>query len=304
MATNASTPIDLNALRGFLDSLHSYSQDLIQNLESGHSLHHYTTLEGAAGILASGDLWLSNARFSNDDEEIRYGHRIVEDVISQMMQESADPIRLQRLNDIRDRVNAAMGDQVYICCFCEKDNLLSQWRGYAENGGGVSFEFDPLGFGLIAGPDCAHGLMRLWKVFYRPEQQRDIIRKCIEYPYWPADDETTRYITDAIKFFLPTFKNADFAEEQERRLIFTPDPNAPVQPRFRTRRGLLVPYYSLQDLGPRNPDGSAAFRVPVTGLTIGPSPHRALNVESLSQLVQALPPPAITVRASTTPYRA
>jgi hypothetical protein len=304
MARKATPPDVITVLTAFLNSLHSSSRDLMQTLESGRFLHHYTTLDGAVSILSGGDLWLSNARFSNDDEEVRYGHRIVTEVIDGMMKKAGKPAARGELAEVRARVDAAIGDQAYICCFCEKDNLLSQWRGYADNGGGVSVEIDPVGLSRITGHYCAHGLMRLWKVFYSPELQRKIIRHCIEYRHWPGGAERIRFITDAIKFFLPTFKNADFSEEQERRLIFTPDPKSPVQPKFRARRGLLVPYYRLQDLCPRNPDGTPAFRVPVTGLTIGPAPHRALNVESMSQLVQALPPPAIAVRASTTPYRA
>lgn len=298
----APGPDVITVLTTFLNSLNSSSRDLVQILESGHLLHHYTTLDGAVSILSEGDLWLSNARFSNDDEEVRYGHRLVNEVLEAMGKEARGAAARDELKEIRARVDASIGDQAYICCFCEKDNLLSQWRGYADNGGGVSVEIDHARLSRITGHYCTHGLMRLWKVFYKPELQRKIIRSCVEYPSWPAR-QRVRFITDAIKFFLPTFKNADFAEEQERRLIFTPDPSARILPRFRPRRGLLVPYYSLQDLCARAPDGSA-FRVPVNGLTIGPSSHRALNVESMSQLVRALPPPAIPVRASTTPYRA
>lgn len=304
MAKKAAPAADIDVLGRFLDSLNSYSSELIQKLESGSFLHHYTTLDGAKGILESGDLWLSNARFSNDDEELRYGHRIVHDVIDGMMKATPSPAGHKDLTEIRTLVDAAVGDHSYICCFCEKDNLLSQWRGYADNGGGVSLELEPQRLSLITGGYCPHGLMRLWKVFYSPDQQRRIIRDCIQYPHWPGGGDRIRWIADAIKFFLPTFKDADFSEEQERRLIFTPNPGANVRPRFRTRRGLLVPYYSLRDLAPRNADGTPAFRVPITGITIGPAPHRALNVESMSQFVQALPPPAIAVRASTTPYRA
>lgn len=302
--------MDIDVLTQFLDSLESYSQDLVQHLRSGQKLCHYTSIEGAIGILTGNDLWLTNSRYSNDDEELEYGHRLVDAVLDELEHE-ADEARLLWLASLRERVRAARGDQVYVSCFCERDNLLSQWRGYAENGGGISIEFDPEGFTAVAGPDCPHGLMRLWKVFYEPQQQRKIVRDCIDYPYWPVQDEAERmsFVVDALQFFMPTFKNADFREEQERRLIFTPHPadpqpgREPVRPRFRTRGGLLVPFFSLRELSPYQPADTPDFRLPVRGLTVGPGPHRSLNVASARMLLAESGHPEAVVRASTTPYR-
>jgi hypothetical protein len=299
----AREPIDIGVLTGFLNSLESYSQELVQHLRSGQKLCHYTTLGGAIGIIESGDLWLTNSRYSNDDEELRYGQELVEEVIGELEAASTKArARLDWLKRLREAIVVAKSDQIYICCFCERDNLLSQWRGYADNGGGLSFEFDPVGFTDITGRDCPHGLMRLWKVFYDRDQQRQILKKCIDYPYWPSqtDGDRIRFVVDALQFFMPTFKNADFREEQERRLIFTPYPAMAVLPRFRTRGGLLVPYFSLRDVaGP----GATDFHLPISSVLVGPSLHRTLNVESTRLLLQKHQYQAVPVDASTTPYR-
>ena len=288
---------DFDALRGFLDSLQSYSQDLVQHLESGAKLCHYTTIEGAVGIITSQDLWLTNARFSNDDEEMRYGQRLLRDVLAKLG--LAAPAGLE------DQIASTHDDQVYFCCFCEKDNLLSQWRGYADNGGGISIEFDPIGFKSFCGPDCQHGLMRLWAVFYDEPLQRQILESCVKYPYWPASspEDRARYIAEALQFFMPTFKNPDFREEQERRLIFTPHPKARPSPRFRSRRGLLVPYYSLRELSQQAGVPNPAFRLPIKSLLIGPSPHRELNMQSARLMLDKNGYEHVPVMASPTPYR-
>ena len=298
-------PIDIGTLTQFLNSLESYSQDLVQHLRSGQTLCHYTSLEGAIGIIGGGDLWLTNSRYSNDDEELNYGNRLVDTVLDELEGETtANAPRLDWLRRLRSQLRDVRGDQVYVCCFCEKDNLLSQWRGYADNGGGVSIEFDPIGFTAVAGPDCAYGLMRLWKVFYEREQQRKIIRDCVDYPYWPVagEDDRIRFVVDALQFFMPTFKNGDFREEQERRLIFTPYPATSPKPKFRTRRSLLVPYFSLRELS--NPAGYVSgFKLPIKGVLIGPGLHRALNVESTRMLLAKHDYLDVPVQASTTPYR-
>jgi hypothetical protein len=111
-----------------------------------------------------------------------------------------------------------------------------------------------------------------------------------------------RFVVDALQFFMPTFKNGDFREEQERRLIFTPYPGALPKPKFRTRRGLLVPYFSLQELS-QPVGGEPAFKLPIKGVLIGPGLHRALNVESAKMMLAKHEYPDVVVKASTTPYR-
>lgn len=75
---------DIEVLTQFLNSLESYSQDLVQHLRSGQKLCHYTSIEGAIGILTGNDLWLTNSRYSNDDEELEYGHRLVDLVLDEL----------------------------------------------------------------------------------------------------------------------------------------------------------------------------------------------------------------------------
>lgn len=69
--------VDIQALVGFLDSLQSYSVDLILNLDPGQSLYHYTDLGGLLGIIQQHDLWLTHSRYSNDDEEMTHGQKVV-----------------------------------------------------------------------------------------------------------------------------------------------------------------------------------------------------------------------------------
>lgn len=251
---NATEPfVDITALSSFLDSIGSFNVDLIftpqtKLREGSLQLYHYTDLGGLIGIVEKHDLWLTHSRYSNDEEEMRTGLRVVEEVIDQAVHSGTyDPIYLQELQRI-----TSSPEGVYICCFCEEENLLSQWRAYGASGSGVSLQFAPKQFADISGPDNINGLLRFWKVFYRADTQRDIIQKALLF-YAPQGAqldpaERARKAADAIRFFIPTFKNQDFEEEKEWRLIFTPSPQATIPPRFRVGRNMLVPYYSLRDL--------------------------------------------------------
>ena len=297
--------MDYLALTGFLNSLESYSHDLVQELRGGVKLCHYTSLEGALGIIQGSDLWLSHLRFSNDDEEFLHGLRLVtEELEAQILAAQPDAERVSRIQAVQALIEKQREQPIYICCFCEHDNLLSQWRGYADNGGGVSIEFDAQGFRQYSGEDSPLGLTRLWRVVYKDASQRNVVRKALDYPYWPsqAQPDRVRYIADALAFFLPTFKNADFVDEKERRLIFTPNPVAAPRPRFRVRSGMLVPYMRMRDMAGVPPDAPPR-PLPITRVLVGPGRHRLLNRESLRMALDAHGYPAVPVEVSSTPYR-
>jgi len=305
-AVGPRRPINLEVLTQFLRSLESHSQDLVQHLDSGATLCHYTTLEGLYGIISGGDLWLSNSRYCNDNEELKYGNRLVESVLAELQREAeGDHQRLDWLLDIRRQFRGAPENEAYICCFCERENLLSQRRGYADDGGGVGIEFDPQGFRYFTGPDGPpFGLMRLWKVFYHKAKQREIILQSIQYPSWPYanEEERIQLIVDALQFFVPTFKNDGFYEEQERRLIFTPSTGIATKPRFRTRRGLLVPYFSSRDLFEASGFGGG-MKLPIQNILVGPGANKVLNVESIKMMLEANGYVGVGIKASPIPFR-
>jgi len=297
--------VDLQQLKAFLSSINSVAPSFIFGPANGEPLFHYTDLGGVHGIVGKGDLWLSNSRYSNDDEELTRGYRTAEDEIEAARKERQDDQQWQSyLTSVAGLLAKPADEGVYICCFCKRDNLLSQWRGYAANGNGVSIQFIPSGFGNIAGFDSPlGGLMRLWRVFYEPATQAEIIRDALRFafdsqPPLPLDDRAQR-AADAITFFIPTFKNKDFEDEDEWRLIFTPPPNCSVKPLFRVARNMLVPYYSLKDLLSHS---SADFRLPVSGILIGPSAQKSLNAASVQALVYAAGYD-FDVRISDTPWR-
>ncbi|HEY6140906.1 MAG TPA: DUF2971 domain-containing protein [Thermoanaerobaculia bacterium] len=301
--------IDLQQLRQFLESMKTITEDFIVGPKGGEPLYHYTDLNGARSIISDNDLWLTNSRYSNDEEEITHGYRVAKKVIEEAkLGANPHPEWLPYLSEVAKLVEKPADEGVYICCFCKFDNLLSQWRGYAASGNGVSIQFHPPGFGYIAGPDSpVGGLMRLWRVLYEEKDQRDILSKALRFPFdnGLADPIETRAqrAADAITFFIPTFKNRDFMGEEEWRLIFTPPPAWSVKPRFRVARNMLVPYYTLKDLGASlDPPPPPDQPLPITGLLIGPSAQKTLNAASAQTLINARGYNFI-VRVSDTPWR-
>lgn len=107
-------------------------------------LYHYTTIDGLMGIVKDNTLFASNALFLNDSSELHYGQQLIKEVLEQTTASNEFQtlwyqgfgtkeidIILKVLNQIQ---TSAIGD-IYVSCFTTQSDILSQWRGYANNAG-------------------------------------------------------------------------------------------------------------------------------------------------------------------------
>jgi len=295
----------MEALKGFLYSIGSYvDAALIQSPEK--DLVHYTTLDGFLSILQNGDLWLTDSRYCNDEEELVHGHRVAMKVVEEELSNANDPARKAFLENVRAIVIQPPTQGVFICCFCDRDNLLSQWRGYAAYGTGVSLRIEAGQLSYLTGADCQHGLMRCWRVVYDSDRQEKIVRSAINYSFETgvsAEDAAQR-AADGIQFFIPTFKNPDFKEESEWRIIFTPNVPCLVPPSFRVKGSMLAPYYSLSALAaPPGMNPPPPIQLSTNHITVGPSANKNLNVAAIRSFLELRNLSHVTVSASATPFR-
>jgi Protein of unknown function (DUF2971) len=202
---------------------------------------------------------------------------------------------------VLEQLDPEKPEDVYICCFCENGNLLSQWRGYGADGSGVSIAFKPDDFSAATGGDMSLGVMRFWKVYYEKSEQTEMVRNVLEFSgkflLSDSPDDRARKVADIIKFFIPTFKHEDFWEETEWRLIFTPGPpeqqvRLPEDQRatveFRVARQMLVPYYSFRKLLNANSalGGPMLDKLPISKVMVGPSSRAIYNRDGVRMLLQ------------------
>jgi len=113
-------------------------------------LCHYTTPDGLVGILSGRTLFASNAGYLNDSQELSFGAALFRKALiaraSELLKQSNDSPGI--INDtadalnwtatyIRDELPRAIysGWAPYVTCFCARNDLLSQWRGYGLHGG-------------------------------------------------------------------------------------------------------------------------------------------------------------------------
>ncbi len=140
--------------------------------DSSNELYHFTTFEGAMGILQSQTLWATHYEFLNDTTEIIFAKEILKqkylpEIIKHLEEITANPSKypkeqisfcnneLKKMKTTPDKVVVdslytpffRFYDGPYITCFSapsdntenckdiERNGLLSQWRGYGKNGG-------------------------------------------------------------------------------------------------------------------------------------------------------------------------
>ena len=116
-------------------------------------LYHYTSLEVLQSILEEKTIRLSDITKSNDSSEITLIKEYILDVFCQAY-------RAEKTNVFRKNVDQKLWDSVvrkmidkwfdlqkckysyYVLCFSSERDLLSQWRGYANDAQGVAIGFD------------------------------------------------------------------------------------------------------------------------------------------------------------------
>lgn len=190
--------------------------------------YHYTSLETLWAILESETLRATQARFSNDGEEIKKGVRILEELCAQ---EPDGPLQ-KYANWLRDRGGEDI--DCYIACFCGEDDILSQWRGYCRSDGvSIGFAFDKMRpcYYFKNAPDDEQDsqMVQLFPVWYVAEEGKqynaaetiseEALKDTLLSKLKEQDELSDVGCKAFINAAIPLIKHAGFCEEDEYRLI-------------------------------------------------------------------------------------
>lgn len=202
-----------------------------------HKLFHYTNLNGLIGILDTSELWLSNMYFLNDKNEFELGLKFVIEQLESYKDGFSvlKPTKyfIEALEKAIDFIKEQ--DSPYILSMTTNNDLLSQWRGYTNNGVGVNIGFSNKFF--------EENNLKVYKCIYEVEKQKEIINHIltqsifmfigitnsqgifkdseeIEHSqYNEAVNIAGKYFIDRTVFFCSLIKDKSFIEEDEWRLL-------------------------------------------------------------------------------------
>ena len=287
-------------------------------------IFHYTTIHGLWGILRDQVIFATHSEFLNDSSEIHLGRDLVTSALISPISGSDEHAKvvLKAIEILNDENN----QDFYIASFCEEGDLLSQWRGYADQGGGYAISFVP--HKTIT--DSLTRPYELYIVIYDKDilhQLATMIAQLIaesigemmnEYDKNLIDVETAKYrvigayrdlLVESVGPLFHCLKHNGFKEEREFRLVHT-HPKGDENKRskgsrlpklmFRPSHGIMVPYIALPLRLTR--DGVLGD-FSVEKVIHGPSMHPDLTRLSLEMMMRTLPCGVLPVEESSIPFQ-
>jgi hypothetical protein len=288
------------------------------------ALFHYTSASGLIGIIESKTLWSTAYYCANDEQELAAERGVLAELFRSYIQE------LERKGDARIQIfykrgidpfeyahslenliiNLALSSFIpYITCFCrtnlENDylhGLLSQWRGYGQDGGyALQFSRGKLNKFLA---EINSVYCDLYDVSYERQsnffetmlEQRDAFLQAFDEQLkllaLPMDFRNREWENPLLKLpngaleslmnFLIYRKNEHFSEERECRMsVVLPTRSDEVARavKFFNRNGLLVPYVAITA-------EKSNILSALEWIIIGPGPRLNARFDSVTSLVQ------------------
>ena len=214
-------------------------------------LYHYTSVSGLRGIVDSGNIRATHLGFLNDLSE---GRAVIED--EGWRQRLAETDRHSPL---------------FVASFCRhqephqmKNGLLSQWRGYAGEGGGYCVVFDE------------EALETLVEAERRISPGLTILKKDICY----AGEAVERAPEGKMAFLdrAAFVKSEVFREENETRITLAVPSGGPRAVCFREAAEMLIPYVEIF---------SGRRQLPITEVIVGPGPLQRRCAAGTVQFLRA-----------------
>ena len=281
------------------------------------TLFHYTDARGLLGILTTHTLWATEFRFLNDEQEATYARELFVSGLRNLPNPALDPGHVasqwpedfgRTFDTYRGLVEEDLGSTkfpVFVTCFCEAGDLLSQWRAYGtDHGYAIEFDTDALERAVVAERDrnwIEHArtervqqgwMVPLAQVRYGPQAATDVVASAMRGV--SADSNLGHVGTHAswmasnLTAMLARIKHPGFAEEREWRAIlgFAPWDTAD-EVKFRETGIAIAPYRVI-------PFENGL----VVSVTVGPGRHAPVRRGGVTLLLQSIfgpsPPPVLT----------
>lgn len=273
-------------------------------------LYHYTDAAGLIGILRSQTLWASDSRFLNDSMEMLYAR---DQMLRAVRGESAvtkDPIRARILRFIDESLRdpTAEWPSLYVSCFCEDGDLLSQWRAYGREQG-FAIGLDPEALRVIEIPQDVRTGVRahlpglspcLVQVVYGDEATQVEVSNAVDrigYGQSGGGHYGVVAVHEVAWYVLPELsrlKHPSFREEREWRLVYAIwyDKQREIA-KFRPSAIGVVPYIEV-------PLPATAIRQ----IVLGPGNHPRTRRDGVKAMLRMLNRDDIEIDASDSPFRA
>jgi hypothetical protein len=197
-------------------------------IELPEFIYHYTSLDNFIKILDSKTFFMFSIYQMNDYKE----KFVIIDAYNRVMSYKKSIFPDDYLKKLDEVLNEKFYfGHTYISCFSELRDSLSQWRAYGDDGNGICFVINPrkleINYSLPSHNAYTEKCVSFHNVIYSNEQQDKIIEEILDYSLFLSNrnekykvESFVEYINTFISRFAPIFKNKEFQEEREWRIIY------------------------------------------------------------------------------------
>ena len=197
--------------------------DRVLNAGSDCILYHYCSTATFLSIVQTEKLRFSDVNMMNDVNEWGYGYGLFESAANALLElvpqkpalEGLDRTFLDSVDDYLSPKQ--LKSHPVIACFSKEPDVLSQWRGYADDSKGWSIGFDAQAIAAMP--------VTLLDVLYEPNQQIIEVRNFLAAMYIVWQEKAGEF-ADAVgkdaallSSYLLAYKHPSFREEKEVRAL-------------------------------------------------------------------------------------
>ncbi|OBB77879.1 DUF2971 domain-containing protein [Mycobacterium sp. 852014-52144_SCH5372336] len=224
-------------------------------------VYHYTDSQAFRGVVENAALWATDFRYLNDSQELVYTWAAFVKRLEKLVAESSEACdayraQLQALKLMNARNLMQFDDAMFVACFTELADRISQWTHYGAMGHGFALGFDserisalqvpqynrapdgqldgPVMATIAGGPESGQQTELKWNAFLQKVRYGDAARDLvvdglidtverIAADSGSFDSNVGNCIsqTHALVHRLPLVKNSDFEHEREHRITIT-----------------------------------------------------------------------------------
>lgn len=143
--------------------------------KSNDIVYHYCSVETFLSIIQNKCLWLCNIEKSNDSAERKYYEKALIETVNELLTSRLSKQKKEKLDGVLDYLENGLREplRIHSCSFSSDGDMLSQWRGYADDSTGVAIGFwEP--FLIKYGREDSYK-----KISYNPKQMKRHCKKTI-----------------------------------------------------------------------------------------------------------------------------
>ena len=172
------------------------------------TVHHYTKAEGFKGIIESNEIWMTNARFVNDKEELRASFE-GGDIFKDIQFENAE------FDKFKSNSREVDVDDYYLASFSKDGNSLGQFRAYGNYC--IGFDAVKLKKNRFSLFKCVYERKDIRKWLVNKDKLVDWQNECFDNDKGKSYKRTAFYTVEFAR--QAKLKNKHYKAEQEIRLL-------------------------------------------------------------------------------------